>query len=142
MGEGEFFHVHRVSDFDVGRQFALMLLVFAGLPLAPLAAIAGLATIRRAPRRWSPIAGAAFRGAFYLQVASLAVTGPLLVTFCSVGGTEALGEPSVYFLAASVAASAAALPGWRSAVLASRDTPISILEPEGGCRFRQGSDLR
>ena len=115
------------ADGVVGARAALLFCLLSGLPLA-LAALAVLvATWRRAPRPW-PAASLAFRTAFAVECGSFLTATFFFIFWALVGGLQVLAEPVGGLLFVTMLASAAALPAWRTAMLASSPGPApSIL---------------
>ena len=116
------------GDWSDGIRAALVFCMLSGLPLALAAVAVLLATWRRAPRPWPPAAALAFRTAFAVECGSFLTATSFFVFWALVGGLPVLADPVGVLLFVTMLASAAALPAWRSAMLASSPEPApSIL---------------
>jgi hypothetical protein len=136
MGELDLVHVDSgyVGDVASGYRAAVLVAVLAGLPLAFIAAGVLLATWRRAPRPWPQAATAAFRVAFVIECASCLCSAAFVAVAIALAPSpgEFFAEPLILLMLVTFLASGAALPAWRTAMLATPEGPPSILaRPRG-----------
>jgi hypothetical protein len=136
MGDIELVHLDSgyVGEVASGYRAAVLSAVLAGLPLAFIAFGVLLATWRRSPRPWPQAATAAFRVAFVIECASCLCSAAFLAFASALAPSpgEFFAEPLILLMLATFLASAAALPAWRTAMLAAPEGPPSILaRPRG-----------